>query len=64
MINSITAGTLGVFFASSNAVFISSCRRTHYDRYIEELYKVFEQNAENDKLVMANKTIVYLGHLG
>lgn len=35
-----------------------------YDRYIEELYKVFEQNAENDKLVMANKTIVYLGHLG
>ena len=34
-----------------------------YDRYIEELCKLYEQYAKNDMLVMENKTIAYIGHL-
>ncbi|MBD5458810.1 MAG: class I SAM-dependent methyltransferase [Lachnospiraceae bacterium] len=36
---------------------------TDYDRYIEELHRLYEQYAKNDVLVMANKTIVYIGHI-
>ena len=34
-----------------------------YDRYIEALCKLYEQYAENDVLVMENKTIAYIGRL-
>jgi len=36
---------------------------TDYNEYIEALCRLYEQYAEKDRLVMANKTIAYIGQM-